>query len=167
MENGVTYEKTCTGINMLPNILAYIKNKGFIPCGRSKNNIFFEKDLSQDIDKKTLAKVYKMFCNNKNRKEAKTVSALIEEIKEVKEFDVFTNEQKRKLANSFLKDDELRQAGISEGLIFIKSCFRKNAERLKRAFEIEGRVKGSVEEKNRRSTGKKNGRNIQKEEEER
>lgn len=138
-ENNVAYEKTCTGINMLPNILAYIRNKGFIPCGRSKNNIFLEKDLGQNIDKKTLGAIYKMLCNNKERKEPKTAEKILMEINEVEEFNVLTKEQKGKMASSFLKDDELKQPGLSEGLAYIQKLFASNAERFRRAFNIEER----------------------------
>ena len=105
-ENGVNYERTCTGVNMLSNILAYVRGKGFLPSRKNSKTIFLEKDLSQEVEKGALRKAYELYCINRKRSEHKDMTSIMEEIDETGEFSRLTEEQKNGLAQSFLKEDE-------------------------------------------------------------
>ncbi len=52
-ENDVNYQKTSTGINMLPNIVTYI-GLGFKPVSKNENNVFFEKDMEHPLSKEEI-----------------------------------------------------------------------------------------------------------------
>ena len=105
-DNGVNYERTCTGVNMLGNISTYVRFLGFLPCSKNEKNIFLEKFKEQKLDRSTLSKAYKLYCQNKERKEHKNKQDIIQEIQSIEEFEGLTEEQKSGLVQCFLKEDE-------------------------------------------------------------
>lgn len=105
-ENEVNYERTCTGVNMLSNILAYIRAKGFLPFSKNEKNIFLEKFMDYKVDRTTLSKAYKLYCQHRQRTEHKNKDEILEEIQSTNEFRELTEEQKQGLVQCFLKEDE-------------------------------------------------------------
>ena len=105
-ENNVNYERTSTGVNMLQNISAYIRVKGFLPAGKNSKTIFLEKFTDNKIDKVTLNKAYKLYCENRLRKEHKSKDELKNEIQAIPEFASLTEGQRSGLIQSFLKENE-------------------------------------------------------------
>jgi len=105
-ENEVNYERTCTGVNMLSNILAYIRVKGFLPFSKNEKNIFLEKFMDYKVDRTTLSKAYKLYCQNRQRTEHKNKDEILEEIQGTDEFRELTEEQKQGLVQCFLKEEE-------------------------------------------------------------
>lgn len=105
-ENEVNYERTCTGVNMLSNIFAYTRAKGFLPFDKNNNNIFLEKYTQQKLEKDTLSKAYKLYCSNRLREEHKDIQSIMQEIEDTPEFLNLTDKQKEGLAKIFLKEDE-------------------------------------------------------------
>ena len=105
-ENEVNYERTCTGVNMLSNILAYIRVKGFLPFSKNEKNIFLEKFMDHKVDRTTLSKVYKLYYQHRQRNEQKNKDEILEEIQSTDEFRELTEEQKQGLVQCFLKEEE-------------------------------------------------------------
>lgn len=105
-ENNVSYERTCTGVNMLHNIQTYVWYNGFLPYDKNERNIFLAKDLNEKIDKKTLAKVYNLYCKNRDRNKTKNKKSITEEVESTTEFRNLSEEQKRGLVDCFLKEEE-------------------------------------------------------------
>ena len=105
-KNGVNYERTCTGVNMLSNILAYIRAKGFLPFAKNEKNIFLEKFREHEVDRTTLSKTYKLYCQHMQRTEHKSKNEILEEIKSIAEFEELTEKQKQGLVQCFLKEEE-------------------------------------------------------------
>lgn len=71
-ENNVNYQKTSTGINMLPNIVTYI-GLGFKPISKNEKNVFFEKDLKNPLTRQEIRDLIKEarkgnICNTKENK---------------------------------------------------------------------------------------------------
>lgn len=105
-ENGVNYERTCTGVNMLYNINAYITAMGFLPCSKNDKNIFLEKFKDHAVSRPTLRKVYSLYCQNIQRDESKNKGQLLDEIANIPEFYELTDEQKQGLVQCYLKESE-------------------------------------------------------------
>lgn len=105
-DNGVNYERTCTGVNMLGNILMYVRYFGFLPFSKNDKNIFLEKFKEHKVDIATLSKVYKLYCQHRQRTEHKNKDEIIEEIQSTSEFGKLTEEQKQGLVQCFLKEEE-------------------------------------------------------------
>ena len=105
-ENNVNYERTSTGVNMLQNISAYIRVKGFMPVGKNSKTIFLEKFTDNKIDKVTLNKAYKLYCENRLRKEHKSKDEINNDILDIPEFANLTEHQRSGLIQSFLKENE-------------------------------------------------------------
>lgn len=105
-ENEINYERTCTGVNMLSNILAYIRVKGFLPFNKNSKNIFLEKFVDYKVDITTLSKAYKLYCQHRQRIEHRNKNEILEEIQSTVEFRELTEEQKQGLVQCFLKEDE-------------------------------------------------------------
>lgn len=57
-ENGVNYQKTSTGINMLPNIVAYV-GLGFKPVSKNRKTVFLEKDMENPLSKQKIRDIIK------------------------------------------------------------------------------------------------------------
>ena len=57
-KNGANYQKTCTGINMLANIITYI-GLGFKPVSKTDKNIFLEKDMKNPLSKQEIRDLIK------------------------------------------------------------------------------------------------------------
>ena len=105
-DNGVNYERTCTGVNMLGNILMYVRYLGFLPFSKNDKNVFLEKFKEHKVDIATLSKVYKLYCQHRQRTEHKNKDEIIEEIQSTSEFGELTEEQKQGLVRCFLKEGE-------------------------------------------------------------
>lgn len=105
-ENNVNYERTCTGVNMLPNILAYIKAKKFVPFSKNSETIFLEKYKDKEISSSTATKIYIQYHENLIRNQSKTQDEILETIQNTKEFDELSEEQKAGLVQCYLKEDE-------------------------------------------------------------
>ena len=52
-EHNVNYQKTSTGVNMLPNIITYIR-LGFKPVSKNDRTVFFEKDMENPLSRKEM-----------------------------------------------------------------------------------------------------------------
>lgn len=57
-ENNVNYQKTSTGINMLPNIVTYIR-LGFKPVSKNEKTVFLEKDMRKPLSKQEIKDLVK------------------------------------------------------------------------------------------------------------
>ena len=153
-ENGVNYERTCTGVNMLPNILAYVRAKGFLPFSKNEKIIFLEKFKDNKVDRTTLIKAYKLYCKHRQRSEHKDKNDILEEIQSTDEFEELTKEQKQGLVECFLKEEEkefeippekmalanrfiaeLQQLGMEVEINDIPQLIDSNDERVKKAKE--------------------------------
>ena len=105
-ENGVIYEKTCTGANMLQNILMYICQFGFLPYSKNDRNIFLEKFTERKIDRVTLKKVNELYRQHWQRTEQRNKEEVLGEIKNTPEFDNLSEKQIAGLVQCFLKENE-------------------------------------------------------------
>lgn len=105
-DNGVNYERTCTGVNMLGNILTYVRYFGFLPCGKNDKTIFLEKFSEHTVSRSVLRKAYSLYCQHRQRDEKRNKKQLLEEIESISEFDELTDEQKQGLVQCFLKESE-------------------------------------------------------------
>lgn len=105
-ENGVNYERICTGPNMLQNIEVYICKKGFLPFSKNDKNIFLEKFTEHKIDKKVLRKVFDLYKEHRKRDEKRNKNEVFEEIESLDDFKELTEEQKQGLIQCFLKEEE-------------------------------------------------------------
>jgi len=105
-ENGVNYERTCTGVNMLQNINAYITAMGFLPFSKNDKNIFLEKFKDHVVSRTTLRKAYSLYCQHRQREESRNKKQLLEEIMNTPEFDELTAEQKQGLVQCYLRESE-------------------------------------------------------------
>lgn len=113
-DNGVNYERTCTGANMLKNLKAYIVIKGFLPFDKNDKNIFLEKFKEHRVDKKTLRKISDLYSQHRERTEYKRKDEILEEIMSIPEFEGLTEEQKRGLVQCFLKEGEKGKNGFED-----------------------------------------------------
>ena len=125
-ENEVGYERITTGVNMLPNILAYIRAKGFLPYNKNGKSIFMEKIKGRDIDKQVLSKAYKMYCENRDRTDPKNKNEILGEIASIEEFEGLTEEQKIGLAKCFLKEEEKDLEIPNDKMQVINNCIHEN-----------------------------------------
>lgn len=105
-ENGVNYERTCTGVNMLQNINAYITAMGFLPFSKNDKNIFLEKFKDHVVSRSTLRKAYSLYCQHRQREESRNKKQLLEEITNTPEFEELTAEQKQGLVQCYLRESE-------------------------------------------------------------
>ena len=105
-ENGVNYERTCTGVNMLQNINAYITAMGFLPFSKNDKNIFLEKFKDHVVSRSTLRKAYSLYCQHRQREESRNQKQLLEEITNTPEFEELTAEQKQGLVQCYLRESE-------------------------------------------------------------
>lgn len=105
-ENGVNYERTCTGVNMLSNILTYVRLYGFLPFSKNGKNIFLEKFEDHRITEKALMKAYRLYCQHRQRTEQRDKDSIWEEIQKTIEFSELTDEQKQGLVQCFLQEEE-------------------------------------------------------------
>lgn len=105
-ENGVNYERTCTGVNMLQNINAYITAMGFLPFSKNDKNIFLEKFKDHVVSRTTLRKAYSLYCQHRQREESRNKKQLLEEITNTPEFDELTAEQKQGIVQCYLRESE-------------------------------------------------------------
>ncbi len=127
-ENGVTTEKTSTGVNMFQNIYAYIMILGFLPYDIDSDStyIFLQKDLKHNpIKKSILKKIYHLYCDY--RLQAKqNRSQILSELDEIPELNELTDEQKRDLATCFFNPNNptnhflTNEIGISVNSIPLK-----------------------------------------------
>ena len=125
-ENEVGYERISTGVNMLPNILAYIRAKGFLPYNKNGKSIFMEKTKGRDIDKEVLSKAYKMYCENRDRTDPKNKNEILGKIASIEEFEGLTEEQKIGLAKCFLKEEEKDLEIPNDKMQVINNCIHEN-----------------------------------------
>lgn len=58
-ENGVNYQKTSTGINMLHNIITYI-GLVFKPVSKNETAVFLEKDINNPLSKQEIRELIRM-----------------------------------------------------------------------------------------------------------
>lgn len=105
-ENGVNYERTCTGVNMLQNINTYITAMGFLPFSKDNKNIFLEKFNEHAVNRSVLRKAYSLYCQHRQRDEKRNKKQLLEEIESISEFNELTDEQKQGLVQCCLKEAE-------------------------------------------------------------
>lgn len=105
-ENGVNYERTCTGVNMLQNINAYITAMGFLPFDKNDKNIFLEKFKDHPIARTVLRKAYSLYCQHRQREESRNKKQLLEEIANIPDFEQLTDEQKQGLVQCYLRESE-------------------------------------------------------------
>lgn len=113
-ENNVNYERTCTGVNMISNIQTYIYHNGFLPFHKNERNIFLEKDLRNKIDSKTLIKIYKLYCENRDRNNAKSKKDIQDEINGTLEFKNLSDKQKQGLVECYLQENEKDKSFIDK-----------------------------------------------------
>lgn len=107
-ENGVMFEKTSTGRNMLSNILTYIVLLGFLPQSKDDRNIYFEKDISRSIPDSTLKTIYKLYAANIKRTKSVDFSTLSETLSNIPQLDCLDANQKKGIARCLLTDEEMK-----------------------------------------------------------
>ena len=105
-ENGVEYERTTTGVNMLQNIKAYITNFGFLPFDKNDKTIFLMKTNNHIVSKATLRKIFDLYCQHRERSTKISEKQLIDELDSISEFEELSDEQKQGLTQCFLKESE-------------------------------------------------------------
>ena len=127
-ENGVNYERTCTGVNMLQNINAYITAMGFLPFSKNDKNIFLEKFNEHTVSRSVLRKVYTLYCKHRQRDEKRNKEQLLEEIESISEFDELTDEQKQGLVQCFLKETEKEFEIPTDKLQMLNSFIDENLQ---------------------------------------
>lgn len=136
-ENGVNYERTCTGVNMLSNILAYIMVKGFLPFSKNEKIIFLEKFDGHEVDRLALSKSYKLYCQNKQRTEHKNKAEITEEIQSTPEFANLAEEQKQGLVQCFLKEEEKEFEIPEEKMQMLNEFIQKNLDNRKNSTDYD------------------------------
>ena len=130
-ENGVNYERTCTGVNMIRNIKTYIRLFGYLPFSKNDKNIFLEKSKEHKIDAKTLNKVIKLYEQHKGRTEQKNKDEIIAEIDSITEFASLTDDQKSGLVQCFLKEDEKKFEIPNDKLKMLNDFIQENLKNRK------------------------------------
>lgn len=154
-ENQVNYERTCTGVNMLPNIHAYIRAKGFLPFDKNDKTIFLEKFIDRKIDRGAFGKAYSLYCDHRQRTERKEKSEILEEIKSMQEFVSLSENQIKGLVQCFLKEDE-KEIEIPEKKLEMLNKFiqtnldnRKNTTDYQLLYNISGLMIREIQIENR------------------
>lgn len=127
---GVTYEKTSTGKRMLPNISTYIVFMGFLPQSKDKRNIYFEKDLSHVVDKNIRKKIYKLYVENLSRTSPKKIETIIQEIKNIPEFENLTKDQKKGILRCLLIEQDDLSNAPDEKIENLNERIQKNIDTL-------------------------------------
>lgn len=127
---GVTHEKTSTGKRMLPNISAYIILKGFLPQSKDKRNIYFEKDLSQTVEKEVRKKIYKTYLNNLSRTTPKKIEMIIQEVQNISEFNNLSPNQKKGIIRCILIDQDDLSNSPNEKIDKLNERIQKNIDAL-------------------------------------
>ena len=115
-EKHVNYERTTTGVNMLPNIYTYIVSKGFLPLDKNENSLYMGKDLNEKYDKDTLKEVYNLYNKHWQRKEHLSRENILSEIKNDQLLNGLSNKSKNELANCLQKESEKVSKLIREGI---------------------------------------------------
>lgn len=130
-ENGVNYERTCTGVNMLQNINAYITTMGFLPFSKNAKNIFLEKFKSCAVNRPALRKAYSLYCQNRQREESRNKKQLLDEIANIPEFEELTDEQKQGLVQCYLRESEKEFEIPSDKMQMLNSFIDENLKNRK------------------------------------
>ncbi len=105
-DSHVNYERTVTGVNMLPNIYTYIVGKGFLPLDKNENSIYMGKDLNDKFEKDTLKEVYNLYLKHWQRKDHLSRENILSEIKNDQLLEELPNKNKNELANCLQKENE-------------------------------------------------------------
>lgn len=105
-ENEVEYEKISTGLNMSHHIMSYIKGKRFIPVDKDEEKLFLEKNLKKQLYRRTLSKIYRLYCMHESRTKPTTMQNVMDEINATPELLFLSYEQKIGLVKCFLRKEE-------------------------------------------------------------
>ena len=105
-ENEVEYEKISTGLNMSHHIMSYIKGKRFIPVDKDEEKLFLEKNLKKQLYRRTLSKIYRLYCMHELRTKPTTMQNVMDEINSTPELLFLSDEQKIGLVKCFLRKEE-------------------------------------------------------------
>ena len=105
-DNHVNYERTTTGVNMMPNIYSYIVAKGFLPLDKNENTIYLGKDLNEKYEKDTLKEVYNLYNKHWQRTDHLSRENILSEIKNDSLLEELPNKNKNNLANCLQKENE-------------------------------------------------------------
>lgn len=145
-ENGVNYERTCTGVNMIRNIKTYIRLFGYLPFSKNDKNIFLEKSEEHKIDAKTLNKVIKLYEQHKGRTERKNKDEIMTEIDSITEFASLTEEQKSGLVQCFLKENEKKFEIPNDKLKMLNDFIQENLQNRKNStnYDLLYRISGMM-----------------------
>lgn len=145
-ENGVNYERTCTGVNMLKNIGAYIKVMGFLPFSKNDKNIFLEKFKDHPIGRTALRKAYVLYCQNRQREEGRNKKQLLEEIANIPEFEELTDEQKQGLVQCYLRESEKEFEMPNDKMQMLNSFIDENLRNRRNStdYDLLHRVSGMM-----------------------
>lgn len=145
-ENGVNYERTCTGVNMLKNIGAYIKVMGFLPFSKNDKNIFLEKFKDHPIGRTALRKAYVLYCQHRQREEGRNKKQLLEEIANIPEFEELTDEQKQGLVQCYLRESEKEFEMPNDKMQMLNSFIDENLRNRRNStdYDLLHRVSGMM-----------------------
>ena len=102
----VNYERTLTGVNMLPNIYTYVVAKGFLPIDKNENSIYLGKDLNEKYSKDTLKEIYNLYQKHWERTNHLSSEDIIKEIRNDQLLDELPSKSKNELVNCLQKEDE-------------------------------------------------------------
>ncbi|MBR3162939.1 MAG: hypothetical protein IKF17_02405 [Clostridia bacterium] len=145
-ENGVNYERTCTGVNMLQNINAYITAMGFLPFSKNDKNIFLEKFKEHTVSRTALKRAYSLYCQHRQREESRNKKQLLDEIEKIPEFGELTDEQKQGLVQCYLKESEKEFEIPTDKLQMLNSFIDENLRNRRNStdYELLHRVSGMM-----------------------
>lgn len=147
-ENGVNYERTCTGVNMLQNINAYITAMGFLPFSKNDKNIFLEKFKKHTVSRTALKRAYSLYCQHRQREESRNKKQLLDEIEKIPEFGELTDEQKQGLVQCYLKESEKEFEIPTDKLQILNSFIDENLRNRRNSTDYElkaNNMTGSLE----------------------